>query len=101
MYDYYKILNIPRFSDIATIRKAYRTQALKWHPDRNKEDSKAKRMMQLINMAYDVLLKQKVSYDSKLRQRMNPGQTIIVTSSYGTGSSDNSTTGTTFYWRSI
>ncbi|MGK0202602.1 MAG: DnaJ-class molecular chaperone [Planctomycetota bacterium] len=39
--DYYEILGIPRDADAKAIKKAYRKQALKWHPDRHKDGAKA------------------------------------------------------------
>eukprot|EP00798_Chlamydomonas_sp_ICE-L_P030395 gene30395-35402_t len=38
---YYKVLGISEDADEATIKKAYRRQALKWHPDRNPDDKEA------------------------------------------------------------
>lgn len=52
--DYYKILEIESSADQITIKQAYKRLALKWHPDRNKEDTT--KMMQLLNEAKDVLL---------------------------------------------
>ena len=34
--DYYAILNIKQSATSADIKSAYRTQAMKWHPDKNK-----------------------------------------------------------------
>lgn len=33
--DYYAILNISQLATLAEIKSAYRTQAMKWHPDKN------------------------------------------------------------------
>ena len=55
--DYYETLGVPRDADPDAIKKAYRTLALKWHPDRHKDDGKAdaeKRFKQ-ISEAHEVL----------------------------------------------
>jgi molecular chaperone DnaJ len=36
--DYYKVLEVPRNASEAEIKKAFRRQAMKYHPDRNPED---------------------------------------------------------------
>ena len=52
--DYYAILDIPFGSTDAEIKRGYKKQALKWHPDRN-SDPQAKDKIQLINEAYLIL----------------------------------------------
>lgn len=53
---YYHVLNVsPRASDEA-VRKAWRAQALRCHPDRNPHNrTQAQRMFVLVNRAYMVL----------------------------------------------
>lgn len=52
--DYYKILGITPAATQEEIKKAYRSQSLRWHPDKNPGmDTTAK--MQDINEAYNIL----------------------------------------------
>jgi len=53
--DYYKILGVERSAKDADIKKAYRTLALKYHPDRNPGDKSAEEKFKEINEAYQVL----------------------------------------------
>lgn len=54
--EYYQILGVERDSDEATIKKAYRKLALKWHPDKNPDSKEeAERKFKNISEAYDVL----------------------------------------------
>ncbi|KAL1923564.1 uncharacterized protein VTP21DRAFT_8544 [Calcarisporiella thermophila] len=54
--DYYQILGVPRDADEDAIKKAYRKQALKWHPDRHKDNQEAaKKKFQDISEAFEVL----------------------------------------------
>ncbi|ASN80299.1 MULTISPECIES: molecular chaperone DnaJ [Deinococcus] len=52
--DYYELLGVPRTASADDIKSAYRKLALKYHPDRNKEDGAAQKFAQ-INEAYAVL----------------------------------------------
>jgi molecular chaperone DnaJ len=63
--EYYEILEITRDADSGAIKKAYRKQALKYHPDRNEGDREAEEKFKLINEAYQVLsdTEKKSTYD--------------------------------------
>ncbi len=52
--DYYKILGIDKTADKATIKKAYRKMARKYHPDVSKEKD-AEKQFKLIGEAYETL----------------------------------------------
>ncbi|MBN3280935.1 DNJB4 protein, partial [Polyodon spathula] len=52
--DYYKILGIQKGAADEDIKKAYRKQALKWHPDKNKS-ANAEEKFKEIAEAYEVL----------------------------------------------
>jgi len=53
--DYYEVLGVPRNADEAALKKAYRTLAMKYHPDKNPDDPQAVEDMKEINEAYAVL----------------------------------------------
>eukprot|EP00126_Sphaerothecum_destruens_P001946 Sdes_comp15389_c0_seq1m4266 len=64
--DYYAILEVPKgCSDESVLKKAYRKQAMKWHPDKNPDKPEAKKKFQEISVAYEVLSdpKKKAIYD--------------------------------------
>jgi len=52
---YYEILEVSRDADKATIKKAYRKMAKKYHPDKNPGDEEAEHMFKLCNEAYQCL----------------------------------------------
>ena len=41
--DYYQVLGVNRDADEEAIRKAYRALALRYHPDKNKDDGAEER----------------------------------------------------------
>src|SRR5580698_941550 len=55
--DYYEILGVPKSTSIPDIKKAYRSLALKYHPDRVQESEKkvAEEKFKEISEAYGVL----------------------------------------------
>jgi molecular chaperone DnaJ len=55
MPDFYEILDVKRDADAKTIKAAYRTLALRYHPDRNNGDAAAEERFKQINEAYAVL----------------------------------------------
>ncbi len=55
MKDYYQVLGISKNATKETIKKAYRKQALKFHPDRNPDDKSAEAKFKEVSEAYEVL----------------------------------------------
>ena len=54
--DYYDILGVTKTASADEIKKAYRKQALEWHPDRHKDNKEAaEKRFKEINEAYQVL----------------------------------------------
>ncbi|MCB1592636.1 MAG: molecular chaperone DnaJ [Alphaproteobacteria bacterium] len=53
--DFYKVLGVEKNAGDDDIKKAYRKLAMKYHPDRNKDNPKAEEKFKEINRAYDVL----------------------------------------------
>ena len=63
--DYYDILGIDTNANKSDIKNAYRKQALKYHPDRNKCDVKCEIKFKEINNAYEILYnnEKRIKYD--------------------------------------
>ncbi|MCQ9201923.1 MAG: DnaJ domain-containing protein [Prochlorococcus marinus XMU1425] len=53
--DYLSILGLPPDFDNKELKKAFRREARKWHPDLNKNDLNAEERFKLINEAYEYL----------------------------------------------
>lgn len=54
--DYYDILGVVKGASSAEIKKAYRKQAIEWHPDKHKSDKEAaEKRFKEINEAYQIL----------------------------------------------
>jgi DnaJ-class molecular chaperone len=55
MTDPYRVLNVPRTADQATIKQAYRKLAKSLHPDRNPGNAPAEQRFKQVTQAYDLL----------------------------------------------
>jgi DnaJ-class molecular chaperone len=74
--DYYDILGISKSASADEIKKAYRKQALEWHPDRHKDDKEAaEKRFKEINEAYQVLSnnQKRSAYDQFGHDAFAPG----------------------------
>ncbi len=69
LYDFYKILEIPRTAGLDDIKKAYRLKAKLVHPDVN-NSPKANEVFAIVSEAYEILTDEKTRYlyDIKLDQ---------------------------------
>ncbi|KAM6946157.1 dnaJ homolog subfamily B member 2 [Aplochiton taeniatus] len=73
MVDYYAVLGVARTSSQDEIKKAYRKQALRWHPDKNPDNKEeAERKFKEVAEAYEVLSDQskREAYDHYGNDRM-------------------------------
>jgi molecular chaperone DnaJ len=63
--DYYEVLGVSKGADEKDIKKAYRREAMKHHPDRNPDDPDAEGKFKEATEAYDVLMdsKKRAAYD--------------------------------------
>ncbi|KKR11678.1 MAG: Chaperone protein DnaJ [Candidatus Woesebacteria bacterium GW2011_GWA1_39_21] len=74
--DYYDILGVTKSASADELKRAYRKQALEWHPDRHKDDKEAaEKRFKEINEAYQVLSdpQKKSAYDRFGHQAFEPG----------------------------
>src|SRR5579872_7360336 len=63
--DYYKVLDVPKTATEAEIKKAYRRLAMKYHPDRNPNDTEAEERFKEAKEACEVLTdaQKRAAYD--------------------------------------
>ena len=89
--DYYEVLGVPKDADDASIKKAYRQLAKKYHPDINPGDKEAEAKFKEASEAYAVL-----SDADKRRQYDQFGHAAFDGSGGGTGGFDFSNMGDIF-----
>jgi DnaJ-class molecular chaperone len=72
--DYYKLLGVEKDASPKSIKEAYRELALKYHPDRNRDNPENIEKMKLLNEAYAVLSNssKRKEYDS-FKERFGSG----------------------------
>jgi molecular chaperone DnaJ len=72
--DYYEVLGVPRNAGDEDIKKAYRKQALKFHPDRNPNDKAAEESFKEVGEAYEVLsdAQKRAAYDQHGHDAFDP-----------------------------
>jgi molecular chaperone DnaJ len=79
--DYYEVLGVPRTANADELKKAYRKQALKFHPDKNPDNKEAEEKFKEVSEAYDVLS------DAKKRQMYDQfGHAAAGAQGFGGGS---------------
>lgn len=75
--DYYDILGVSKDASQEEIKKAYKKQAVEWHPDKHEDDNKeaAEKRFKEINEAYQVLSdpEKRSAYDQFGHQAFGPG----------------------------
>ncbi|MCX5867525.1 MAG: DnaJ domain-containing protein [Proteobacteria bacterium] len=87
LIDYYKVLGISRNASQVTIKKAFRREILKWHPDRNHSPEAEARTKQIIEAweilkdpvkrnIYDRYFEKPVDYSAEFRQWQQQAQDI-------------------------
>lgn len=54
--DYYQLLGVSKTSTEEEIKKGYKRMAMKYHPDKNKNDNEAEQKFKEISQAYQVLI---------------------------------------------
>jgi len=88
--DYYETLGVNKSSTDDEIKKAYRKQAMKYHPDRNKGDKEAETQFKKVNEAYYVLKdkEKKSQYDQFGHQAFENGGAGFKDFNFSGGFSD-------------
>jgi molecular chaperone DnaJ len=69
--DYYRVLGVNHTASDASIKKAYRSLAMNYHPDRNPGDELAEEKFKLVNEAYATIgnADKRIDYDAALRHQ--------------------------------
>lgn len=76
MESYYHLLGIEQSATVTTVKKAYRREAMKWHPDRNDNEDDTHERFVLIAEAYRVLMNPEKRRQYDLRTGGGHGITV-------------------------
>ncbi|MBL0941474.1 MAG: molecular chaperone DnaJ [Alphaproteobacteria bacterium] len=73
--DYYDVLGVPRSASESELKKAYRSLAMKYHPDKNSGDKEAEKKFKELNEAYEILrdVNKRAAYDRMGHQAFDQG----------------------------
>jgi curved DNA-binding protein CbpA len=69
--EYYHTLGIPPGSDISVVKKAFRSLAMKYHPDRNPGKEAAEKFIK-INEAYEIIIGERKAPLRRIINKANP-----------------------------
>ena len=94
--DYYEVLGVSRDVNEAELKKAYRRQAMKFHPDRNTDDKGAEDKFKEAKEAYDVLsdAQKRAAYDQYGHAGVDPS--AAAGAGFGAGANFNDIFGDVF-----
>ncbi len=90
--DYYEVLGVPRNASEADIKKSYRRLAMKYHPDRNPNDTSAEASFKEAKEAYEILsdAQKRAAYDQFGHAGVDPGAAAAGRGGfYGAGAGAN------------
>src|SRR5262245_45091861 len=91
---YYDVLEVERAANDGELKAAFRKLAMKWHPDRNPNDSNSENRFKEINEAYEVLKdpEKRAAYDrfghAAFEQGMGGGAAHGFGNDFGSAFSD-------------
>ena len=88
--DFYEILGVQRNASDDDIKKSYRKLAMKYHPDRNKDDKESERKFKEVSAAYEILkdTEKRSAYDQYGHDAFRQGGGAQGFGDFGGGFSD-------------